>query len=145
MRLAVLKKDINVNLPKGIVLFWLDDSYTGNEYDVDVAFELEKNTFKSSEELHDSLIFVFENPFYKRTSSQLSKRNSKIIEKLQEHGLIIDWQDTQDGKVNFQIIENNGFKQKFIMRKKKNIFYTIHLFFDIVDAKIEYLDGLKIR
>ena len=145
MRLAILKKDIQASLPKGVILFWLDDSFIGNEYHVDVAYELPKNFFKNSEELHESLIFVYKNPTYKRTPGKLEKRNSLLIEKLKDFGLTIDWKDNQNGSVSFEIIEKNGFSQKFTMKKTISIYNTIHRFFDIVDAKIEYLESLKMR
>ncbi len=141
MRLAILKKEISSELPKGVILFLRDDSFKDNEYKIEVSFIIEKNDFKNSEELSENLIFVKENPDYRRTKKQLEIRNSNIAEKIREHNLQIDWRDNQNGKVEFNITESNGFHQKFTMKKVKDIFHTVHLFYDIVDSKLQYLEN----
>lgn len=143
MRLAILKKNITGKIPEGVVVFLNDLSFKDNEYNINVLFLLEKNDFDNNEDLLSNLNFVVQNPNYKRTKSQLEKRNSDLIGRLEFNKLEIDWSDGFSDYVNFRIKEYKGLEQKFSIKKKKNIYYTLHLFYDIIDAKLDYLEKIR--
>lgn len=145
MRLAVVSNDINAELPKGSIVFVISDLLKGNKYIIDSCAQIERSYFKNIGDLCYHVTYVFGNPDYDRNKKQFKKRSFSLAPILKKYNLDIDWKAESKRKINFTIKEKDGIELNFLIKKVKDIYYTLHLFYDILDAKIENIKHSKIR